>query len=468
MSEASLNLYSHTDDKGKYRLVPVLVSGIRKGKTGESWRGINPNKLGKKGMHWITSPENLEKYEKDEILVWPKKKGGLPQLKYYLEDNKGVPITDLWTDVGIIEAGSGESWDFPTQKPEKLLTRIIEVSSKEGDIVADFFGGSGTTAVVAETLKRKWIIADVSKVAIHITRNRLITLKNSLKAKDKIASASTETSPFIIQNLGNYQRHLIYLHGLNVKKACALIMKLYGAIQREDIVDLGLKIRDKDTLVFVSYPDRQLTAKAVFEKANVIEGLDNATYKKLIVLAWDYELNYDHNFSALKDVYKTAIEIQSKLIPSEIYTYLKKVDASNEDQINTLRDKVHFYDKPYLKLKKPKIVKDLGADSMVRLEIDRYNILDFPMKNETEEVKLLETCKNNFPLLIDYYSVDWDYDGGIFRSQTQVTAGLGKRRSVVTTFADHKLRKGKKYKIVMRLVDIFGNDSEARTEISLK
>ena len=90
-----------------------------------------------------------------------------------------------------------------------------------------------------------------------------------------------------------YQRHLIYLHGFNIKKACALIMKLYGAIQREDIIDLGLKIDRDDTLVFVSYPDRQLTAKSVFEKAAVVEGLDGGVYRRLIVLAWDFQMNYD-------------------------------------------------------------------------------------------------------------------------------------------------------------------------------
>lgn len=90
------------------------------------------------------------------------------------------------------------------------------------------------------------------------------------------------------------------------------------------------------------------------------------------------------------------------------------------------------------------------------------------MKNEAEETKLLLACKNNFSLLIDYYAVDWDYDGRIFRSQTQVMAGFGKDRSAVKKFVEHRLKKGRKYKIVIRLVDIFGNDSEARTEVNLK
>ena len=93
------------------------------------------------------------------------------------------------------------------------------------------------------------------------------------------------------------------------------------------------------------------------------------------------------------------------MIPTEIYAYLKKVDASNEEQINSLRNKIHFYDKPYLKLKEPEIIKDSGGEAIVRIEIDRYNILDFLMKNQIEETKLLQACKNNFSILIDYYAV---------------------------------------------------------------
>jgi adenine-specific DNA-methyltransferase len=413
----------------------------------------------------MMTEEKLKQMEKDGKLYWNENKR--PNRKVFLDEYKGQPIENIWTDIFVINPMASERLNFGTQKPEALLSRIIATSTNEGDLVADFFVGSGTTAVVAEQLKRKWITADVSKVAIHLTRNRLINLSDRLKGNMNATMPLTEVAPFILQNLGNYQRHLIYLNGFNIKKACALIMKLYGAIQREDIIDLGLKIDRKDTIVFVSYPDRQLTAKLVFEKLDVVEELDNGIYKKMVVLAWDYELNYDQNLSILKNVHKNQIEIESKLIPTEIYTYLKKVDASNEEQINQLRNKIHFYDKPYLRLKKPKIIKDLGSEAIVRVEIDRYNILDFPMKDQAEETKLLKACKNNFSILIDYYSVDWDYDGQMFRSQTQVMAGFGKSRSVVKKFVEQKLRKGKKYNIVTRLVDIFGNDSEARTEIDL-
>lgn len=138
LSTASKDLYIKEDQKGNFRLVPLVVSGKRNGETGKIWRGIDPNTRGKEGSHWVTIPDKLDKYEKDGLIVWPQKEGGLPQLKYYLDDNKGVPISDLWDDIELIQPSSLESIGYPTQKPEDLLKRIINVSSNEGDVVADF------------------------------------------------------------------------------------------------------------------------------------------------------------------------------------------------------------------------------------------------------------------------------------------------------------------------------------------
>jgi len=173
LSEASLDLYSREDEKGLHRLVPLVVSGKRNGETGQIWRGIDPNLSGKGGSHWVTKPSNLDEYDKQGLIVWPQKAGGLPQLKYYLEDNKGVPVTDFWNDIDIIPSSSSESMGYPTQKPESLLERIIKASSDEGDIVLDPFCGCGTALVVAQKLNRKWIGIDVTHLAIGVMKYRL-------------------------------------------------------------------------------------------------------------------------------------------------------------------------------------------------------------------------------------------------------------------------------------------------------
>lgn len=173
LSDASLKLYSKQDAKGLYRLVPLLVSGKRGGITGKPWRGIDPNAHGKEGMHWVTVHENLAEYERTGLLEWPQKKGGLPQLKYYLDDNPGVPLSDFWDDIDLIHASSSESLGYPTQKPLALLERIIQASSNEGDVVLDPFCGCGTAIHAAQALKRQWVGIDITHLAITLVEVRL-------------------------------------------------------------------------------------------------------------------------------------------------------------------------------------------------------------------------------------------------------------------------------------------------------
>ena len=107
------------------------------------------------------------------MIYWPKKKDGLPQLKYYLHQNPGVPISDTWADVGIIEASSNEFLGYPTQKPVTILERIVKISSNEGDTILDPFCGCGTAIIAAQKLKRKWIGIDITHLAVGLTEQRI-------------------------------------------------------------------------------------------------------------------------------------------------------------------------------------------------------------------------------------------------------------------------------------------------------
>jgi DNA modification methylase len=183
LSEASKRIYIKRDEHGLYRLVPLLVSGRRGGETGKPWKGIDPNPRGKEGMHWVTMPSKLEAYEKKGLIVWPDKPGGAPNLKYYLKDNAGVPVNDIWDDIPIIQSSSSEGMGYPTQKPESLLERIIKVSSNKDDIVLDPFCGCGTAMAVSQRLGRKWIGIDISPTAIVLIEKRLGKL-GAVKSKD--------------------------------------------------------------------------------------------------------------------------------------------------------------------------------------------------------------------------------------------------------------------------------------------
>ena len=183
LSEASRRIYSKKDERGTYRLVPLLVSGRRNGETGKPWRGIDPNKRGKEGLHWVTLHKNLEEYDKKGLVVWPKKPGGAPNLKYYLKDNLGVPANDLWDDIPIIQSSSSESMGYPTQKPESLLDRIIKTSSNKASVVLDPYCGCGTAMIEAHKQGRKWIGIDISPTAISLIEKRLEKV-GAYKSKD--------------------------------------------------------------------------------------------------------------------------------------------------------------------------------------------------------------------------------------------------------------------------------------------
>ncbi len=148
---------------------------------------------------WRFKRERMESLYEQGRIVQPSD-GAVPRFKRYLDEMPGVPAQDMWLDLNPINSQAKESVGYATQKPESLLERVIKTSSNEGDLVADFFCGSGTTAAVAEKLGRKWIATDLGKFGIHTTRKRLIGVQRWLKAAEKGFRA------FEVLNLGRYER----------------------------------------------------------------------------------------------------------------------------------------------------------------------------------------------------------------------------------------------------------------------
>jgi len=173
--------YTLKDDKGLYQAVPLMVSGRRNGVTGKPWRGFDPNTRGNAGMHWITTHDKLDAYDAQGLIAWSQKDGGLPRLKYYWEQNEGIPLSDFWDDIAIINSMADESLRYPTQKPLALLERIISASSNPGDLVLDPFCGCGTAVVAAQKLGRKWIGIDITPIATTLIQKRLW---DGFRAKD--------------------------------------------------------------------------------------------------------------------------------------------------------------------------------------------------------------------------------------------------------------------------------------------
>jgi len=169
-----LKKYTGKDARGIFRLVPLMASGrVVNGETGKPWRGFDPNQRGKAGMHWLTTHDKLEAYVQQGLVDFPRLESGVPQLKYYLEQNKGVPLSDMWDDIDVINSMGNEALGYPTQKPEALLERIIKASSNEGDTVLDAYCGCGTTVAVAQRLGRRWIGIDITYQSISLILKRL-------------------------------------------------------------------------------------------------------------------------------------------------------------------------------------------------------------------------------------------------------------------------------------------------------
>lgn len=163
--------FDQTDDAGRrWKRSDLTGAGTRNGETGKLWRGID---ITAKGRHWAYPPSELDRLDKQGRVHWPKKVGGMPRLKQYPEDLKGVPLQDVWTDIKPLHNRAEERLGYPTQKPVTLLRRIISSSTNKGDVVFDPFCGCGTTIYAAQELERKWIGCDIAILSIKLIREIL-------------------------------------------------------------------------------------------------------------------------------------------------------------------------------------------------------------------------------------------------------------------------------------------------------
>lgn len=209
--------YRHEDERGPHRVSDLTAAGIRRGESGQPWRGVDPTRAGR---HWAVPvkggyaewiDENvipgyrsipgimarLDALDAAGLIAWPQKENGVPGLKRYIASNKGQVPASIWDDITPVSAQSKEATQYPTQKPLLLLERIIKASSNEGELVLDPFCGCATTCVAAERLGREWIGIDVSEKAYDLVVSRL--------AKDAQVG-STDLSQNQQQPIGLYGR----------------------------------------------------------------------------------------------------------------------------------------------------------------------------------------------------------------------------------------------------------------------
>jgi len=357
--------------------------------------------------------------------------------RLYLDEAKGIPLTDVWTDIASFQTvvNAKDVVGYPTQKPKGLLERIISSSSNEDDIVADFFCGSGTTSAVAEKLGRRWIMSDLSKFAIHTTRKRLLDILNC--------------KPFEILNLGNYQKaKFIENNHPPVERYVKFILQLYRAEPLE-----GYKfIRGKKgkNLVHIGSVDSIVTEKEI---RDVLVEAQSIGAKFLDVLGWDFEMGLDELVDRIGEEY--GIKVRLVQIPKEAL-----------EVKSPAKEEVKFFDLNYLDVD----YKVEGKKVIVKLK-------DFSIANPEYLPDDVRKKIKKFTDLIDYWAVDFDYPAG----ETSFPYGAGKqdtfhnmkqsfrtrKHPTLETSLSHTYENSGEYAILIKVVDIFGNDTNKLMKIQI-
>ncbi|WP_024510061.1 DNA methyltransferase [Bradyrhizobium sp. ARR65] len=437
--------YSLKDENGRrYQLGDLTARGPRKGLQ-YTFRGIDPPP----GRVWTMLPDKMEELYQAGRIVFTS--GGTPRRKRYLDEMPGVPLQDIWTDVFPVNSQALEATEYATQKPEALLERIIKASSDEGALVADFFVGSGTTAAVAERLGRRWIVSDLGKPACMISRKRLI---------------DQNAKPFLYQHIGDYQvEQMRSTMGskFRIGDLAEIVLGLYGAlplpVEENPNKNMG-RVQGGKTLVLADSPNK-MTGLGTLRRA--IEIRDNLMggWDKVVVLGWNFSPTIGHDIEALGQ----AERLQVLVIPPDLLDRLKKKG-------HKLRaDEVRFSSLQYLKLGAVKRVLQESGESL-SISIANYVLLSPEALNLDEANRdKLQRIINSDPLaLIEYWSVDPDYDGEVFRSVWQDYRGNtendGDPYRVTTTARLAGLpKKDGARRICVRVVDVFGFEAEATVEV---
>lgn len=366
-------------------------------------------------------------------------------LKYVMVTDK--IIDDNWGDISVVMPASSEYLGYSTQKPEKIVERMINASCPTNGLVCDFFGGSGTTAAVAEKLGRRWITTDIGKPSNLVIRKRLIDM-----------NIDTNVKPFLYQAIGDYNKEAFALNKINrVGDLCEVVLKLYGALpfERERLDDRRWGyIKGGKTLVFVDSPNKftsKNTLKKAFEAKNNLLG---AVWSKCVVLSW----NYHFDISEGLELYKDSVEVLS--IPPDLLDRLRRNGLGKLIDSGSIR----FTSLQYLTLKNIELKSWDEEEDELKVELGNY-ILHSPdaIPLDEKDKQTLEEIMTNDPLsLIEYWSIDPDYDGETFRSiwqdYRQNTENDGDALHCVYS-ATLRVSKKAERTVCVKAVDVFGLES---------
>ena len=382
------------------------------------------------GWRWAQETFDKRLQENPYLIFWTGE--GRPRYKRYADEYEGRKLGNLWTDIAPLSSGSDERLEYDTQKPENLLKRIINASSNQGDLIADFFCGSGTTMAVAEKLGRRWIGCDLSRFAIQVTRKRLLDIP--------------DCNPFEVLNLGKYERRHWQMNVLNGEqeggsKAIAdylrFIIALYHA---ESVEGYGhLHGHKAGRWVHVGATDAAVTRVEIMD---VVRECQAHHYTALDVLGWEWEMGLHDTIR--DEARRLGVDLRLLYIPREVMDK-RAVEAGD----------VHFYELAYLKMS---LLKDRRT-ATVRLD-------DFIIPNPDLVPDEVRSKVKKWSDYIDFWAVDWNYAGDTFHNEWQ-TYRTRKIPTLRLISDPHTYTEPGKYHILVKVIDIFGNDTTQLLEAAV-
>ncbi|MER8573488.1 site-specific DNA-methyltransferase [Mesorhizobium sp. M1374] len=445
---------------------------------------------------WMITKGKMEQWDEEGKLHFPDNIESRIRRKSFADELKGMPVQNLWNDIFEINSQAEERIDYPTQKPEALIERIIRSCSNDGDLVADFFCGSGTTAAVAEKLGRKWIVSDLGKFAVHTTRKRMIGVQRGLKADGHDYRA------FEILNLGRYERqHYVGVNPnlreeqrkkqLEEKEAAFLdlILRAYRAERTDGFASFHGKRAGR----LVAVGPVNMPVSRLFVEEIILE-CRKKHITKVDILGFEFEMGLFPN--VLDEARSKGIDIAPKYIPADVF-----------DKRAVEKNQVVFHDVSFIEIK-PHVkggsvaveltdfsvfysqdsianaeatIKDKGS----RIVVEKGQIVK--VSKDKDGIVTRETLTQNWTDWIDYWSVDFDFENKreIIRTQNHDTGEweeswtgdyifenewqsfrTKKDRKLEMTSVFHECPAGRR-KIAVKVVDIFGNDTMTIAEVTV-
>ncbi|HNB09248.1 MAG TPA: site-specific DNA-methyltransferase, partial [bacterium] len=412
-----------------------------------------------------------------------------PVYKAYLDEDKGTVVDSLWSDLSHSGTFGDDKLGYPTQKPEALLERIIKASSNEGDLIADFFCGSGTTAAVAEKLGRKWITTDLGRFSVHTARKRLIGVQRELQASGKDFRA------FELLNLGKYERQFFMDDLTNGKRKAKedlyvdLILEAYKAKRIDGHAHLhGHKAGRFVNVGPLDVPVTQSRLMDIFEECRT------KLYTQVDVLGFEFEMGLTPQF--IQELKEKGVSVTLKYIPKDVF-----------DKRAVEKGQVKFFDVAYLNTKEKikgksitieltdfvthytqddieELQQSMRAGSTVVIEDGQI----FKIEKEKNGIVTRTVLTKNWFDWIDYWAIDFNYEDKkeiikiknekgeieekwsgnyLFENEWQ-SFRTKKNPTLEFTSIAHEYKSAGKYKVMVKVVDILGVDTSKIIEVSIK